>query len=351
MSKTKITYGVMGAGVFGSVIANLISQNHKALIFSQREDALKAINIHKQIKGIQIQNNITATDDPAYFTETCTVIFVLVRSKDFRSKIQNLSKFLTPAHILIHGIKGFDLKDLNLDNLQENKSIYRDDVFTMSDVIEQETVVKRIGCISGPNLAAEINKGELAATVIASKFNEVIAIGKRALSAPNFKVFSNPDIKAVELTGALKNIMAIAAGAIDGLGYGYNAKALLISRGLSEMIWIGKTMGYSPNAFLGLAGIGDLIATCSSPTSRNFTLGYQIATEDTDFKKQEDYSKEVVEGVRTIQIINALAKTYTFRAPITQTLYKIIFEKMPIKEGIDYLMHFPLHKDVDFLEG
>jgi len=351
MSDNIPVYGVMGAGSFGSVIANLLAKNGKVYLFTQRTDAVLAINSGKgNIKGVVINPEIKAISDPKAFVQKCPVIFPVVRSKDFRRKIKKIAPYLTPAHIIIHGVKGFDVNSIPIEEISVDTKIDKALVQTMSQVVLEETVVKRVGCFSGPNLSGEINEGQLAATVIASRFNEVISVGKRALSNANFKVFSNPDILAVELTGVLKNIMAIASGAIHGLGYGENAKAMLISRGLAEMVWMGRTLGFSPNAFLGVAGIGDLVATCSSPKSRNFSLGYNIAQGES-VSAILNNMKDVAEGVGTVKIINGLSNQYGFRAPITQTLFKILFEHMPIEQGIDYLMHFPLHKDVEFLEA
>ncbi len=350
MSDQRKIYGVMGAGSFGSVVANLISKNADVLLYTTRQDALINIEKGKPIKGVMLNKNVKATNDAALFTKTCKVIFPVLRSKDFRAKIKHLAKHLTSEHIIIHGTKGFDLLETNVDEIDKDFALDRSSVHTMSEVILEETCIKRVGCFSGPNLSSEINQGQLAGTVIASSFQQVQLEGKKALMSENFKVFFNDDIKGVEFTGVLKNIMAIASGAIHGLGYGENAKAMLISRGLAEMVWMGRILGFSPNAFLGIAGIGDLVATCSSEKSRNFTLGYNIS-KGKKVEKILSSMTDVAEGVGTVKVIHALANKYKFRAPISQTLFKILFEQMPIKEGIDYLMHFPLIKDVEFLKS
>ncbi len=340
--------GVIGAGVFGSVIANLLANNRNVFIFTQRPDAIEAIRDKKEVKGIILNPSIQVISDPEVFSDTCPLIFPLVRARDLRSKIRLIAPFLKPEHMIIHGIKGFDLSQIDIDDITLQTKIDRRYVKTMSEVILEETVVKRVGCFSGPNLAREIAAGQLAGTVIASRFEEVIREGRKALENRNFKVFYSQDIKGVELTGILKNIIAIAAGALQGLGYGENAKAILISRGLAEVTWIGKKLGFDPSSFLGVAGIGDLVATCTSNLSRNFMVGYKIA-KGQDIEEILNDMDDVAEGVGTVKIIHGISNYYGFKAPITQTLFKVLFEKTSIEEGIDFLLHLPALKDVDFI--
>lgn len=347
MAQSNQQVGVIGAGLFGVVIANVLAKNKQVYLFTDRVEAADEIREHRMVKGISVDPSIQILTDPKELAETCGLIFLLVRSKDMRSKIKRIAPFLQPDHILIHGVKGFDV-NIDVDEIQLNTKIDRKDIKTMSEVLLEETVVKRVGCFSGPNLAREIAQGQLAATVIASHFDEVLYEGRKALESKDFKVFYSQDIKGVELTGVLKNIMAIAAGALHGLGYGENAKAMLISRGLAEVTWIGKTLGFEASSFLGIAGIGDLVATCSSPLSRNFSVGYKIAQGqklDNILLEMDD----VAEGVGTVKIVHGLANFYQFKVPITQTLFKVLFEGLSVEEGIQFLMHLPIYKDVDFI--
>ncbi len=348
--KPKKKVGVVGAGLFGCVIANLLAKNCETYVFTQREESIKQINEGGEIKGIKIDQSIKVISDPQQFANTCTLIFPVVRSYAMRSKMRLLSPYINPDHVIIHGVKGFDISALDIASIDGSSKIDSNDIKTMSEVILEETITKRVGCFSGPNLAREIDKGQMAGTVLASTFDEVIKQGRKALSNRNFKVYSSSDVKGVELTGVLKNIIAIAAGALHGIGYGENSKAMLISRGLAELTWIGTILGCNPSSFLGMAGIGDLVATCSSQLSRNFTVGRMIASGKTLDEVLNEMS-DVAEGVGTIRVINGLANKYGFHAPITQTLFKILFEEMPIEDGLSYLMHFPLNKDVDFISA
>ncbi len=173
----------------------------------------------------------------------------------------------------------------------------------MSEVIREESVAVRVGCMAGPNLAKELSDGQPGATVIASRFHEVIHEGQRLLRNDRFQVYGSSDMIGIELCGVLKNIIAIASGALSGLGLGENARALLINRGMVETIYLGKALGGNTHAFLGLAGVGDMIATCSSKLSRNYTVGSNL-------QKVKNFSPKggVAEGVNNIKIAKRLGE-------------------------------------------
>jgi glycerol-3-phosphate dehydrogenase (NAD(P)+) len=218
----------------------------------------------------------------------------------------------------------------------------------MSEIILQETVVKRVGCLSGPNLAAEIMDGQPTATVVGSRFNEVIMEGKRVLSSKHFHVFGTHDILGAELAGALKNSIAIGSGILGGKGMGKNIQAMLITRGLIEMVHFGKAMGATSKAFFGTAGVGDLVATATSKNSRNYTFGYRLGIGDSMDEIIESMP-ERAEGLRTLEITYLLSKYYKLRVPITQMLYNVVFKGFNIERAIDYLITYPYDVDVDFL--
>lgn len=226
--------------------------------------------------------------------------------------------------------------------------IKRSQILTMSEVILQETVAVRVGCLAGPNLSKELAQGQPAATVIASKYNEVILEGQSLLRSEKFQVYGNSDIIGVEISGVLKNIIAIASGALAGLGLGENAKGLLISRGMVEMIHLGNALGGSIKSVMGLAGIGDLVTTCNSIHSRNFTVGYRLAKGETLDAILADM-EEVAEGINTVRIIKAFLETADLRAPITENLYRVLFEDLEIEEALQFLMKYPFNVDVDFV--
>jgi glycerol-3-phosphate dehydrogenase (NAD(P)+) len=345
LKKGKI--GVIGAGSFGTTIANLISNNADVLLYAKYEDQVIKINETHSNRGYDINENIRATGSLEVIAQECDVIFPVVPSAGFRTLMQDLSPFVGPRHIIIHCTKGLDadiITDPNIEFLDKAS------IHTMSEVIRQETSAIRVGCISGPNLSREIMAGLPAATVIASEFDEVIQIGHTLLSNPNFFVFGSKELRGVEFAGAYKNIIALAGGILYGKKLGKNIEALLITRGLREMIYLGKAVGIHERAFLGTAGLGDLIATATSVDSRNFKFGEGIA-KGKDIKEILGSMSEVAEGVRTLKIAHLLSNFYNINIPINNILYKIIYEDFPADAAIKYLMSYPYSADVDFLSS
>ena len=342
----KPTVGVVGAGAFGSAIANLLAENQPVILYTRLPEVHESIVATRLNRGRKMHNNVRSTLDIEDVASNCRLIYPILPSAVFREKIREISPYLTPEHILIHGTKGVDVRLPRGEQLTASYKLNPKLVNTMTEVILQETIVRRVGCLAGPNLASEIMAGQPAATVVASEFDEVIRMGQRTLRTTNFQVFSSHDRVGVEIAGVLKNVIAIAAGALHGLGYGENAKALLISRGLVEMVHVGKNLGGGLQAFLGLAGVGDLIATSSSPNSRNFSVGYRIAKGE----KLEDIladMEEVAEGINTVKISRAMANHLGIRAPLTETIYDVLFGEKTVEEGLEYLMRFPYYVDVD----
>jgi glycerol-3-phosphate dehydrogenase (NAD(P)+) len=340
--------GVIGAGNFGSAIANIIALNRKVLLYARDEKVVESILDSGTNRGQKMHANIEPTGDLRYLASECDVIFPIVPSLRFRSMMKDLSPFLHPYHILIHGTKGFDIKLPPGETIETVKTLDRSQVKTMSEVIREESVVVRIGCLAGPNLSKELALRQPSATVVASPFQEVFQTGKRLLRNDRFQVYENNDLVGVELAGVLKNIIAIASGALSGLGYGENAKGLLISRGAVEMVYLGRALGGNTKAFLGVAGIGDLVTTCNSPMSRNFTVGFRLAQGET-LTQILSTMDEVAEGVNTIRIAKKCADAYGVRALITDTLHKVLFEGMTVDKAVQYLMRYPLNVDIDFI--
>ncbi len=339
--------GIIGAGSFGTAVANLIAPNSEVILFTRRAEVATIINTQHTHLGMTLSPRIRATNDLAEVGQQCDIILPIVPSGSFRRMIQELSVHLRPYHILIHGTKGFDVSGVE-ESAFKTTTFSRRQVRTMSEVIAEESVVVRIGCLSGPHLSKEIMDGQPTAGVVASKFEEVIEAGKRILDSPKFHVYGSYEILGAELAGSLKNIIALGSGMLGGLGMGRNLQAMLITRGLIEMIQFGKAMGTTSRAFLGTAGIGDLIATATSTNSRNYTFGKRIAQGE----KREDIiasMNEVAEGLRTIQIARQLARHYKLHVPITKTLYRIIFEELPVQEALSYLITYPYDVDVDFM--
>ncbi|MDF2156916.1 NAD(P)H-dependent glycerol-3-phosphate dehydrogenase [Algoriphagus sp. CAU 1675] len=340
--------GVVGVGSFGTVIANMLAEKSKVMVYARKEEVVEEINRSHHSQGRNFNESIVATHDPEEICASCDVLFFMVPSSGFQEVVRTFSPYLHPYHLLIHGTKGLCLNLSPGESLETIQKIKRNQILTMSEVIQQETVAVRVGCLAGPNLSKELSQGQPAATVVASKYNEVILEGQRLLRSEKFQVYGNSDIIGVELSGVLKNIIAIASGALAGLGLGENAKGLLISRGMVEMVHLSNALGGSVKSVIGLAGIGDLVATCNSVDSRNFTVGYRLAKGDS-LQKIQSEMEEVAEGINTIKIIKAFLSTTNLRAPITENLHRVLFEDLEIEEALQFLMKYPFNVDVDFV--
>lgn len=347
MSERK-TIGVVGTGSFGVALANLIAENHDVILYARRAEVVSQIASTREFASQKLSPSIAPSNNLQEVAEQCRLIFPVIPSAYFSEVMEKMSPFLQPDHILIHGTKGFNVKLQKGEQLERMESLSREQIQTMSELICEKTVVVRVGCLSGPNLAAELALHLPAGTVIASHFDEVIKLGRRTLRSQRLQVFGSHDLIGVELAGVLKNIIAIGSGIVSGLELGENARALYITRSLSEVIRIGTALGADVKAFLGLAGIGDVIATASSRHSRNFTVGLRLAKGES-LQHIIDTSDEVAEGIHTVRVSRLLAEHYRVRAPILGVLYRILFEGMSVEEALEYLMKYQFERDVDFL--
>jgi len=338
--------GIIGAGAFGITIANLAAENKDVLLFSRRSEAIESVQKTKTLGEYKIHDRVVATGDIQKVCEECTLIIPIIPSDQFRVIIQSFAPFLSPKNIMIHGTKGLDFKDLS--NYTKEDSISRTEIFTMSEVILQETNVVRIGCLAGPNLANEIMDEKPTATVIASPFDEVIKLGSEALKTKSFYIFSSNELRGTEVVGAFKNIFAIAAGIIQGHNYGKNIFGLLITRAIREMYNYLVLLGVDTKPALGTSGIGDLVTTAGSEDSRNFKFGLQIASGKSieEIIKQQN---ELAEGVRTLKAAFLLSNHYKVDFPITNLLYQVVYENLDFNRAINFMMSYPFQEDVDFL--
>ncbi|NND34832.1 MAG: NAD(P)H-dependent glycerol-3-phosphate dehydrogenase [Saprospiraceae bacterium] len=335
--------GIIGAGNFGQTVASLLAFNVDVLIWSRTAIEKQVLQRLQSDRKHRIQN----TQDRISFCKQCKLIIPVVPSSNFREVIRDFSEHLHPYHILIHGTKGLDLVKVDLDRTYTKVSPRH--VRTMSQVIREESRVVRVGAISGPNLSVEILAGMPAATVIASDYDEVVTLGHHVLSSPQFKIYGAHDLLGTELAGALKNMIAIGTGISAGLRLGKNIEALLITRGLREMLIIGQALGADPGTFFGTAGLGDLIATSTSTDSRNFRFGLRLG-EGASVEEIEATSTDLVEGVRTIKLMYHLAESLQLDVPIVEVLFGMIYRKLPIHKAMEYLLDYPYSMDVDYIK-
>jgi glycerol-3-phosphate dehydrogenase (NAD(P)+) len=324
---------VVGGGSWGIVLAQLAAQNcQEVRLWLRDESQARAINSTrvspKYLPGTVISPKVRAMVEPDRAMAVgeggvSTVIWALPSSVA-RDQARVFAPYFTGSEVVIHATKGI-----------ESGSLKR-----ISEVLAEELPLHRIGVVSGPNLAAEVARGEPAATVVASDFEEVIEAGQHVLSTPKFRVYSASDMVGVEWAGTLKNILAIAAGALDALGMGWNARAMLITRGLAEMVRFGVAMGAETQTFLGLAGMGDLMATCGSPLSRNYRVGAALAKGEPIEKILAELGA-TAEGVRTARTVREFAVERGISMPICEGVFDLVTGRSTVKQALEALMARP----------
>ena len=347
MREVRPPIGIIGAGAFGIVMANLAAENQSVLLYTRSEQMAAEANRTRRIRGYDLHEYVSVTADAAHLCAECDLVMPIVPSTAFRKTIRTFCEHLTPRHFVIHGTKGLDVP-VERGGEWRDRKLTRADVRTMSEVIREESAVIRIGCLSGPNLSSEIAEGQPTATVVASDYEEVVAAGLQALSTDRFQVFGSRELLGAELAGALKNGIAVGSGVLAGRGLGKNIQAILLTRGLVEMVELGKAMGASSRAFLGSAGIGDLIATSTSEQSRNYSLGYRIGKGER-LEEIMEGSTVLTEGVRTLRVAYQLARHYRIHLPIFTTLHHVVIDGYRVDRALHFLMTYPYDVDVDFV--
>lgn len=328
---------VLGAGSFGTVLADIAAHNGcDVRIYARRPELCYAINqFHQNPQyhaDLQLHADIRAFDQIHDAVKGVDLILLSVPSKAMQIVCQELSTSIDP----------------NVALLSTTKGVQADGFKLMSQVIQTHCPKNPIGVLSGPNLAHEIAKRHLTASVVASKDPIVRELARNAFATKYFRLYSSEDLISVELGGALKNIYAIAAGLADGLGVGENTKALLITRALAEMSRLSSQMGGNPLSFLGLAGVGDLIVTSVSPLSRNFRVGRALA-EGLDLEEAQARLGQVAEGVNTLQLVHQRCVDAGIAMPILDALYQVIFGGRPVRQTALQMMQAAHTSDVEFL--
>lgn len=327
---------VIGGGSFGTAIANILADNgHHARLFLRDEKAVAEIRDtginSRYLPGFRLNPALEPTTDLAGSVADSTLVFVAVPSRAFRDVLRDMHPHLRPDAVLVSCTKG----------------IWPEGFLLMSQLMQQETGSSRVGVLSGPNLAKEIAARMLTGSVVASPDGDVREQVQQALSCSYFRVYANQDMFGVELAGALKNIYAITTGMADALGMGQNTKAMLITRSLAEMSRFAERMGGNPLTFLGLAGVGDLVVTCSSPLSRNYQVGFKIGQG----MSAEDAAKSVgqtAEGVNTLKMVKHKADELGIYMPLVTGLYDVLFQGQPLPTIIKRLMSGDQNSDFEF---
>ncbi len=302
---------VLGGGSWGTTIAALMTRNAQVNLWARSNETVNEINKKKSnkkyLRKIALPSSLTATNDIAQAVETADLVIMAIPSQNFRSVLMRAKPKIPLSAPVISLTKGLELGSRQ----------------RMTEIISEVLPNHDAGVLTGPNLALEIMEGRAAASVIAMKNSKLVKSIQPLFNNGLYRVYTNLDVVGCELGGVLKNIIAIAVGMGDGLGAGDNTRASLITRGLAEITRLGVAMGGQPTTFSGLAGIGDLIATCTSPQSRNRHVGIQLAKGKT-MEEIVSNMYMVAEGVQSAPAVKSLAEQYQIEMPLVDDVFRVL---------------------------
>lgn len=319
---------VLGAGSWGTTFSMLLSDaGADVVLWGRRPELCDAINSahenHDYLPGVALPESLRATPDPAATLDGAEVVVLALPSQTLRANLVDWTPLLPPDAVLVSLMKGIELGSMK----------------RMSEVLAEVTGAgaDRIAVVSGPNLALEIAARQPSASVVASADESVAEKLQHACRTAYFRPYTNTDVVGVELAGAVKNVIAIAVGIAAGMGMGDNSKASIITRGLAETTRLGLALGADASTFAGLAGIGDLVATCMSPLSRNRTFGENLGRGMT-LEELAHATRQTAEGVKSCESVLALARTYRIEMPITEHVVAAVHEGLPPQEIVRRIM-------------
>jgi glycerol-3-phosphate dehydrogenase (NAD(P)+) len=322
--------GVIGAGAWGTALSMLLAdKGHNVTLWMYEkglaEETARTRNNRVYLPGFTLPESILVTSSLEAAVRGKSVILSAVPSHTVRAVSEQFTPFLSRDSIIVSASKGIEI-----DTLMPLSEVFKD--------ILPDQFHDRLCILSGPSFAKEVAQKMPTAVSLAS-YDSVIAKKVQAIfSNPYFRIYTNPDVIGVELAGSLKNVVAIAAGVLEGIGYGYNTMAALLTRGLAEMARLGIAMGGNIHTFSGLAGMGDLVLTCTGGLSRNRTLGVRIGKGE---KLNDIMStmKTVAEGVKTASAARYLARKYNVDMPIVDEVYQLLYEGKEPKQAVKDLMN------------
>ena len=317
---------VLGAGSWGTALSLLLHKNgHQVKLWSALEAEVKMLNEKREhtskLPGVRIPEEVEITTDLKSCLDDADVAVLAVPSPFTRSTAKQMAPFVKEGQIIVNVAKGVEEHTL----------------MTLSEIISEEIPTANVCVLSGPSHAEEVGKEIPTTCVVSAEKRETAEYLQGIFMSPVFRVYTTPDILGVELGGALKNVIALAAGTADGLGYGDNTKAALITRGIAEIARLGTKMGAHIETFYGLSGIGDLIVTCASVHSRNRKAGYLMGKGYT-MQQAMDEVKMVVEGVYSAKAAKSLAEKYDVEMPIIMEVNKVLFEDKSAADAVRDLM-------------
>ncbi len=318
--------GVIGAGSWGTALSILLYHNgHEVEVWSIDKKEIEVLNETRRheskLPGVEIPEGIVFTTDLRAAMDRKEVLVLAVPSPYIRSTSRMMKQYVKKGQIIVNVSKGVEESTLKI----------------MTDIMEEEMPGIDAAVLSGPSHAEEVSRGLPTTCVVGAHSKETAEFLQNIFISPVFRVYTSPDMLGIELGGALKNVIALAAGTADGLGYGDNTKAALITRGITEISRLGIAMGGKPETFYGLTGIGDLIVTCESVHSRNRKAGYLIGKGYTMDEAMKEVQM-VVEGVYSAKAAMALAEKYQIEMPIVEQVNKVLFENKNAAEAVKELM-------------
>lgn len=318
--------GILGAGSWGTALTVLLAtKGHDVTVWSIDKNEIDMLNEHREHKtklpGVIVSDSVCFTTEIEKAITEKELIVMVVPSPFIRSTSKLAASYVKEGQIIVNVSKGIEEATL----------------MTLTEVILDEIPQANVGVLSGPSHAEEVGKFMPTTVVCGAKDKDTALLIQDTFMTDMFRVYTSPDVIGIELGGALKNVIALAAGISDGLGCGDNSKAALITRGISEISRLGIKMGGQPETFAGLSGIGDLIVTCASKHSRNRNAGYLIGQGKT-YKEAMDEVKMVVEGVYSAKAALALSKKYDVQMPIVEMINKVLFEDFSAKDAMKLLL-------------
>ena len=326
--------GLLGGGSWGTTVASLTARNAETLMWARNAETVDQINTQhaneKYLPGAKLHEDLRATSSIEEAVKHADVIVMGIPSQQFRNVLETARPHIRPWVPIVSLSKGLELGTLK----------------RMTQIIEETMPGHPAGVLTGPNLAREIIAGQAAASVIAMVDDTIATALQKVFSSGLFRVYTNDDVIGCEMGGALKNVIAIAAGMGSGAGTGDNTRAAIITRGLAEVTRLGVAMGGKPATFAGLAGMGDLVATCISPLSRNHTVGFQLGLG----RKLDDIIAEmsmVAEGVKSIKAVMQLGEQYGVELPIAQEVYKVLYEGNTAQDAYKGLIRRDVRSEAD----
>ena len=317
--------GIIGSGTWGTAIAVLLHNNgHQVTLWSAIPEEIEEIgrtHRHKNLPEVTLPEDITYTADLEEAMRDKRILVMAVPSVFVRGTARRMKPLCKDGQIIVDLAKGIEENSLK----------------TMSEIIKEEIPQCEAAVLSGPSHAEEVSRGIPTTCVAGSRKRQVAEEIQSIFMSPFFRVYTSPDVRGIEVGAALKNVIALAAGIADGLGYGENTKAALVTRGIAEIARLGTAMGGKPQTFAGLSGIGDLIVTCASMHSRNRRAGILIGKGYTMDEAMKEVQM-VVEGVYSAKAALALAKKYYLELPIVEQVNEVLFDNKPASEAVGDLM-------------